>query len=273
LNQVYERDTDSLMWRTRSRPLAAQRVSAFEATIFSSVLAAAGLAIVAASSNLVAAFLTLLTLVSYNLIYTPMKRRSQLATLVGAVPGALPPMIGWVAARGAITAEAWALFGLSSSGRSLISWRCKKFIARTFRRAGFPMLPVVEPMQHRAAGASFLFSPCLSAWRRIYASAEPATRWRLSGGSRCSRSRRVCTGQKRRSRTPMFLGSITYLPLLWIALASIAHDRRRVAADGQRHANALPVFSCSSGKFSSAAVRSTRIATQCSAHSGRPHCS
>ena len=158
LNQIYERETDSLMLRTRMRPLAAQRITASEALLFSLALAAVGLGIVAASSNLLAAFLTLLTLVSYNVIYTPMKRRSQLATLVGAVPGALPPMIGWVAARGALTPEAWALFAI------VFVWQIPHFMAiawlyrADFGRAGFPLLPVVEPDGTSTARQAVLFS-------------------------------------------------------------------------------------------------------------------
>ena len=122
LNQIYERDTDSLMFRTRMRPLAAQRVTVGDALVFSRTLAAIGLGLLAATANILAAFLALLTLASYNVIYTPMKRRSQLATLVGAVPGALPPMIGWVAARGALTLEAWALFAIVFVWQIPTSW-------------------------------------------------------------------------------------------------------------------------------------------------------
>ena len=158
LNQVYERDTDSLMFRTRMRPLAAQRVTTSEALVFSLALAAIGLGMLAATSNLLAAFLALLTLVSYNVVYTPMKRRSQLATLVGAVPGALPPMIGWVAARGALTPEAWALFAI------VFVWQIPHFMAiawlyrADFSRAGFPLLPVVEPTGKSTARQAVLFS-------------------------------------------------------------------------------------------------------------------
>ena len=114
--------------------------------------------IVAATSNLLAAFLALLTLVSYNAVYTPMKRRSQLATLVGAVPGALPPMIGWVAAEGALTPEAWALFAI------VFVWQIPHFMAIAwlyrddFGRAGFPLLPVVEPDGKSTARQAVLFS-------------------------------------------------------------------------------------------------------------------
>src|SRR4029077_8207999 len=145
LNQVYERDTDSLMWRTRMRPLAAQRLTVAEATLFSMALATTGLAMLAGAANVRAAQLRLCTLFSYNIVYTPMKRHSQLATLVGAIPGALPPMIGWAAARGALTPDAWALFAI------VFVWQIPHFMAiawlyrQDFERAGFPLLPVVHP--------------------------------------------------------------------------------------------------------------------------------
>lgn len=223
LNQVYERDTDSLMWRTRTRPLAAQRLTPTEATTFSLALAAIGLGTVAATSNLLAAFLTLLTLVSYNVVYTPMKRRSRLATLVGAVPGALPPMIGWVAARGALTAEAWALFAI------VFVWQIPHFMAiawlyrQDFGRAGFPLLPVVEPDGRSTGRQAVLFSLAL-----VPVSLAPYF-LRLSGtayavgaalGGFALLALAVAFAFERtdeRARR-LFLGSITYLPLLWIAL-------------------------------------------------------
>ncbi len=195
LNQIYERDTDSLMFRTRMRPLAAQRVTTSEALVFSLALAAAGLVIVAASSNLLAAFLTLLTLVSYNLVYTPMKRRSQLATLVGAVPGALPPMIGWVAARGTLTPEAWALFAI------VFVWQIPHFMAiawlyrADFGRAGFPLLPVVEPTGRSTATSG----------RAVLARARPAQpRSVLSAHERPG----VCRRRRGRQRRALVAGDL-----------------------------------------------------------------
>jgi protoheme IX farnesyltransferase len=158
LNQIYERDTDSVMRRTRLRPLAAQRIAPAEAAIFSIGLVATGLVTIAATSNALAAFLALLTVISYNVVYTPMKRRSQLATLVGAVPGALPPMIGWVAASGALTLEAWALFAI------VFVWQIPHFMAIAwlyrddFGRAGFPLLPVVQPDGGSTARQAVMFS-------------------------------------------------------------------------------------------------------------------
>ena len=220
LNQVYERDTDSLMFRTRMRPLAAQRVTMTEAMVFSLALAAIGLGILAATSNFLAVLLAVLTLISYNVVYTPMKRRSQLATLVGAVPGALPPMIGWVAGRGALTPEAWALFAI------VFVWQIPHFMAiawlyrADFSRAGFPLLPVVEPTGKSAARQAVLFSIVLvpislapyflqmsgSAYGIGAASGSIGLLW-LAISFALKR-----TDQRARL---LFLGSITYLPLLW----------------------------------------------------------
>jgi heme o synthase len=220
LNQIYERDTDSLMFRTRMRPLAAQRVTPGEALVFSLMLVFIGIVILAAASNLLAVVLALLTVISYNVVYTPMKRRSQLATLVGAIPGALPPMIGWAAARGALTAEAWALFAI------VFVWQIPHFMAIAwlyrgdFGRAGFPMLPVVEPTGRSTAQQAVLFSLVL-----VPLSLAPYF-LRMSGavygagamvGSVALLLLAISFARERtddRARV-LFLGSITYLPLLW----------------------------------------------------------
>ncbi len=220
LNQVYERDTDSLMFRTRMRPLAAQRVTTSEALMFSLALTVIGLGVLAATSNLLAAFLALLTVVSYNVVYTPMKRRSQLATLVGAVPGALPPMIGWVAARGALTPEAWALFAI------VFVWQIPHFMAiawlyrADFGRAGFPLLPVVEPTGTSTARQAVLFSLVLvplSLVPYFLKMSGPAYAVGAAAGSIALLWLAISFALKRtddRARV-LFLGSITYLPLLW----------------------------------------------------------
>jgi protoheme IX farnesyltransferase len=223
LNQVYERNTDGLMWRTRTRPLAAQRLLPREAAIFSFALALAGLAILASSANVLAALLAFATLVSYNVIYTPMKRRSQLATLVGAVPGALPPMIGWAAAHGTLTAEAWSLFAI------VFVWQIPHFMAiawlyrADFGRAGFPLLPVIQPDGKSTAAQAVIFSIllipvslmpfALHAAGVIYAAGAVAGGVAILGLSASFATRRIDERARR-----LFLGSITYLPLLWMLL-------------------------------------------------------
>ena len=145
LNQVYERDTDALMRRTRLRPLPDGRVSPADARVFGVVLAAAGLAMLAARSTLLAALLAAATLVVYLVVYTPMKRRSPVATLIGAVPGALPPLIGWTAANGRHWLGGLTLFSI------VFLWQIPHFMAIAwlyrddYGKAGFPMLPVIEP--------------------------------------------------------------------------------------------------------------------------------
>ena len=225
LNQVYERDTDSLMWRTRARPLAAQRLTVNEATVFSLVLAGTGLATLAACANLLATFLALLTLLSYNVVYTPMKRHSRLATLVGAVPGALPPIIGWSAAQGRLTPEAWALFAI------VFVWQIPHFMAIAwlyrddFGRAGFPLPPVVNPDGKSTARQAVMFSVLLipislvpfllHAAGAVYAAGAIAGGFAILGLSMSFLSQRTNERARR-----LFVGSITYLPLLWILLVA-----------------------------------------------------
>ncbi|MCM3880061.1 MAG: heme o synthase [Vicinamibacterales bacterium] len=227
LNQVYERNTDNLMWRTRNRPLAAQRLTPNEATIFSLVIAGAGLGLLALNANLLAASLALLTLISYNVVYTPMKRHSQLATLVGAIPGALPPMIGWTAAQGRLTPEAWALFAI------VFVWQIPHFMAIAwlyrddFGRAGFPLLPVVSPDGVSTARQAVIFAALLipvsllpfqlRAAGAVYAAGALVGSLAILGLSLSFAAQRTNDRARR-----LFVGSITYLPLLWMLLIADA---------------------------------------------------
>lgn len=145
LNQVIERESDRWMERTRDRPLPAGRIEPSVALLFGLSLAVAGSAWLWFAANPLTAILGALTLLLYVAVYTPMKRRSSLCTIVGAVPGALPPVMGWTAATGALTAEAWALFSI------LFFWQMPHFLAiawiyrEDYRRGGQPMLPVIDP--------------------------------------------------------------------------------------------------------------------------------
>jgi protoheme IX farnesyltransferase len=144
LNQVLERRTDALMLRTRGRPLPAGRVTATEAAVFGWALSALGLGLLLWRSGPLAAAVAALTLLSYLAIYTPLKRRTPFATLVGAVPGALPPVIGWAAAQRSLDGGAFVLFAI------IFLWQVPHFLAIAwlyrddYARAGFPMLPVLD---------------------------------------------------------------------------------------------------------------------------------
>jgi len=145
LNQYWERDVDARMERTRSRPLPDGRVTPLEALVFGAAITALGVAYLAAFVGMAPAAVTLATFVLYLFAYTPLKLRTALCTIVGAVPGALPPVTGWVAARDDAGAGAWVLFGI------LFLWQLPHTlaIARLYRddyaRAGVRLLPVIDP--------------------------------------------------------------------------------------------------------------------------------
>ena len=223
LNQVYERDTDALMRRTRLRPLPDGRIASGEATAFGLALAAAGLVVLGARTNLLAAALALATLVSYVIVYTPMKRRSSASTLVGAIPGALPALIGWAAARGDLSSGGLALFAI------VFLWQIPHFMAIAwlyrddYARAGFPMLPVVEPGGRRAGRQAVMYTALL-----VPATAVPAllavsgTAYLafalVSGALLMMLAVRFAATRTDASARALFLGTIAYLPLLWAAM-------------------------------------------------------
>jgi protoheme IX farnesyltransferase len=223
LNQVYERDTDARMRRTRLRPLPDRRIGVTDATIYGLLLSSAGLAILGFSANWVAAGLALATLAIYLLVYTPMKRTTTLSTLVGAIPGALPAVIGWSAARGDIALGGWTLFAI------VFLWQIPHFMALAwlyradYGAAGFPMLPVVEPDGLRTGQQALLYCLALvpvSIGPSIVGLAGWVYFWiALALGAVLL----TLAARFRRSRTDaaaraLFFASIIYLPLIWTVM-------------------------------------------------------
>ncbi|HEV7515532.1 MAG TPA: heme o synthase, partial [Thermoanaerobaculia bacterium] len=123
LNHVLERDTDALMRRTANRPLPTGRIDPDAALLFGVVLGIAGLAWLAVGVNLLTALIGALAIAGYVFVYTPLKRVSSLATVIGAIPGALPPVMGWSAVTGEVGIAAWVLFGI------LFFWQMPHFLA------------------------------------------------------------------------------------------------------------------------------------------------
>src|SRR5437870_9701644 len=140
LNQWWERDLDALMSRTRSRPVPAGRMRAGSALILGFFLALTGIVYLAVTTNFLATILTALTVIIYIFAYTPLNRVTTTNTLVGAIPGALPPLIGWAAARDSLDLGAWTLFAIVFVWQIphffAIAWLCR----RDYERAGFRML-------------------------------------------------------------------------------------------------------------------------------------
>ena len=225
LNQVWERETDALMRRTRNRPVASGRLGVVESLVFGLGISATGLLELALGVNPLSAAVAALTLVSYVALYTPLKRHTSLAMLVGAVPGALPPVIGWAAAANEITLPALVLFGI------MFFWQMPHFLAIAwlyrddYAAAGIPLLPVLEPDGHRTGRQALLYGAAL--WP---VSLMP-TLVGLSGGfytaiatvlgltliALCARFARDRSAQSARQ---LFLFSITQLPILQLALVA-----------------------------------------------------
>jgi len=222
-NQVMERDLDALMKRTRTRPLPDQRLQPIEGLLFGTAMTLGGVLLIVTSANLLAAALALATLLTYVVIYTPLKRRSSFGTVIGAIPGALPPIIGWAAASGALPPQAWTLFGI------MFLWQLPHFLAiawmyrEDYARAGFPMLAVLEPDGRSTGRQSVMYAAAL-----VPLSLAP-TLMRIAGEAYFAGALALglvffgLTVQFARTRSArdarrVFFGSIIYLPLLWILM-------------------------------------------------------
>jgi protoheme IX farnesyltransferase len=160
-NQLRERDLDARMHRTRGRPLPSGRVSPRAAGVFAAVISFAGVVYLALAVNLLTAGLAALTLASYVLLYTPLKTKTSLNTLIGAVPGALPIVGGWTAAGGALGPAVLALFWI------LFLWQLPHFLALSwiyredYRRGGFAMLAVEDPDGRQTGSMALLYAVAL----------------------------------------------------------------------------------------------------------------
>jgi heme o synthase len=161
LNQWAERDADALMRRTANRPLPSGKLDSRSAVVFAWLIAIVGMIYLAALVNVATAIVVAISLGSYVYIYTPLKRKTWVSTLIGAVPGALPILAGWTASGRPLTAGAWALFAI------MFAWQMPHFYAlawiyrEDYRRAGFRMLTVVDGTGARAARHTMMFTAAL----------------------------------------------------------------------------------------------------------------
>jgi heme o synthase len=224
-NQVFERDIDGLMRRTCLRPLPAGRVGVSEAAWFAALLTAAGLVDLAVRANPLAAVVAGVTILSYALVYTPLKTRTSLSTVIGAIPGALPPMIGWAAARNTLSLEAWSLVAIVFCWQMphvlAVSWMYRE----DYARGGIRVLPVVEP-----DGASTVRQVVSYAAALIPASLVPAalglsgTYYVIAaialGGLLLGLSLDFARIRTRERARRVFFASLVYLPVLWVVLVA-----------------------------------------------------
>ena len=223
LNQLLEREYDAKMRRTASRPLPSGRMQPTTVAIFGGACSVIGLTYLAVLVNPLTSVVGAVTSVSYLFIYTPLKRVTWVNTLVGAIPGAFPPLMGWTAARNELSGEGWALFAI------LVFWQIPHFMAiawlykEEYAKAGFVMLPNIDPDGSRTAQQSvsntialLLASLCPFAFGlngKVYLAAALILG---AGYFWCAvRFARQLTAQRARQ---LFLASIIYLPLLIAAL-------------------------------------------------------
>ncbi len=223
LNQVWERDTDKLMRRTRRRPLPNDRLAVAQATGFGVVLTAAGLLDLWLFVNALAAMVAGVTMLTYVFWYTPLKLRSSLSTIVGAIPGALPALIGWVAATGTLSLPGWALFAI------VFLWQMPHFLAIAwmyrddYARAGMPLLPVIDPDGRSTGRQAVLYAAAT-----IPASLLPAAvglagpRYMavalVLGAIVLWLAFEFAATRTHGSARRLFFATIIYLPLLWLVL-------------------------------------------------------
>ena len=223
-NQIQERDVDALMDRTKHRPMPQRRVTMQRARTVAYGTSIAGLALLFYFSNALAAGIALATSVLYVVIYTPLKLKSSLATVVGAVPGALPPMIGWAASRGSVELVSWTLFLI------MFLWQLPHFLAIAwmyrddYAKASMPMLTVLDKdgamtgrqaVVYAAALVPFSVAPMLFGMAgRGYGIGAL-----VLGVMLVSVAVGFAVDRSRSNARMLFLASITYLPLLLILMA------------------------------------------------------
>lgn len=225
LNQWHERDTDCLMSRTSGRPLPRRELTPGIAFAWSGALAIGGVTVLALRVNLFIALLSAATIVVYAFVYTPLKRRTRWATEIGAISGALPPLMGWAAAERRIGPIGWWLFAL------LLLWQMPHFFAigwvcrRDYRAAGFPLLPAADRDGTRTAAWSLGYTTALcvvslvpvasGAFGMVFAIAAMAT-----GGTMLYRAWEFqrATDNRDAAARRLFLASLAYLPVILIAV-------------------------------------------------------
>jgi heme o synthase len=222
-NQLLERQSDALMRRTRMRPLAAGRLRLREAGWFALALSVAGLVQLALGATVLAATVALATIASYALIYTPLKTRTSLATVIGAVPGALPPMIGWAAATGTLSIEAWVLFAIVFVWQMphvlAISWMYRE----DYERGGIRVLPVEEPDGASTSRQTISYAAALVPVSLLPSVIGLAGTVYFAAALVFSLVLLVLSFQFARHRTGirarrLFFASLSYLPVLWMIM-------------------------------------------------------
>lgn len=222
LNQIAEREYDGLMERTKNRPLPTGRISVQEAYGFALLLSVLGFGMLLLYTNLLTTLLSVVSMVLYSFVYTPMKRVGPLAVLVGAFPGALPPLLGWTAATGMITAEALIIFGIQFIWQFPHFWAIAWVADEDYKKAGFKMLPLGGKKDFNTAVQIMTYTMFLIPLGLLPAklgitgmnSALIAT---ICGVLFLAQTFKLMRNPNRQSALKIMFGSFLYLPVVQIA--------------------------------------------------------
>jgi len=222
INQILERAYDKVMKRTHTRPLPTGRVSETEAWIYSIILLIASLFILNAYTNSLTIVLSLLSFLLYSFVYTPLKRVGSIAVFVGAIPGALPPLIGWVASTGAIGYEALIIFGIQFIWQFPHFWAIAWIADEDYKKAGFKLLPFGGKKDMKTAFNIMIYTLFLLPLGLLPAkfgltginSAIIAT---ICGVLFLAQTFKLIRDNSRKSALKIMYGSFIYLPIVQIA--------------------------------------------------------
>ncbi len=223
LNQYIERRPDGLMKRTQHRPLPSGRLTPRAALVGGIVCSLSGVLVLAALSNRLSGLLAVATVALYLFVYTPLKRITWAATLVGAIPGALPPVIGWVAATGELDGTSLALFTLLYLWQMPHFWSLAWMYRKDYQRAGYRFLPVIDPDGRRTGTGIAVFSALLIpaswvlSWPANLGVLYIAGALLASGGFLIVTLRHLALRTSLSGRL-VFLSSLIYLPLLLVLM-------------------------------------------------------
>jgi heme o synthase len=222
INQILEKDLDALMTRTQNRPLPTDRISVSEATIFTLICMAASLVILWIYTNPITVVLSIVSMLLYSFVYTPLKQVGPIAVFVGAIPGALPPLLGWIAATGSITYEAIIIFGIQFIWQFPHFWAIAWVADDDYKKAGFKLLPSGGGKDLNTAIQIMIYTlfliplgllPATFGITGIY-SAVVAT---ICGAAFFAQTFALMKTGSRQSALRIMFGSFIYLPVVQIA--------------------------------------------------------
>jgi heme o synthase len=222
INQIIEKDLDALMSRTMNRPLPTLRVTASEAVVFAAVCCITGVAILTVFTNPLTTSLSVLSMVLYSFVYTPLKRVGPIAVFVGAIPGALPPLLGWTASTGTITYEALIIFGIQFIWQFPHFWAIAWVADEDYKKAGFKLLPHGGEKDLNTAIQIMIYTMCLIPMGLLPASfgitgVNSAIVATLCGVLFFAQTFSLMRSGDRRSALKIMFGSFLYLPIVQIA--------------------------------------------------------